>query len=481
MAPAKDSPHISFTLLAVAASVLMIWFGTGMAPRWPLLWFAPLPIMLVAVRASWQTAALASFVAWALGNLNVWRYFTSALHMPLPVRLQIVILPAIMFMSAILLFRALLRRGAVWSALIAFPSAWVSYEYVLNLTSPHGTAGNLAYSQLSFLPLLQLASVTGPWGISFVVLAFSSAIAIGLHLRSSAPKQAIRLVSATLAVIAAVLAFGAVRLALPPPPGHTVKVGLVASDLPENANVAAPGPDTERLLRAYAESAADLSAHGAQAVVLPENLGRAVEPNIAAIDPIFQSIADKTGTTIVVGMSHIEPQAKYNQARVYQPAAQVVSYNKHHLLPPFESIFTPGTSRLVLPERDGKWGVAICKDMDFTSLSRGYGNDAVGLLLVPGWDFQVDRLYHGHMAIMRGVESGFAIAHAARGGYLSVTDNRGRILAETQSSFAPFATLIATVPAIHDRTFYLVAGDWFAWLSLALLALTLLRLIRLAR
>jgi apolipoprotein N-acyltransferase len=90
----------------------------------------------------------------------------------------------------------------------------------------------------------------------------------------------------------------------------------------------------------------------------------------------------------------------------------------------------------------------------------------------------MDRLYHGHMAILRGVESGFAIAHAARGGYLTVTDNRGRILAETQSNSAPFATLIAEVPVVHDRTLYLLLGDWFAWLTLAVLAFTLVRLIQ---
>jgi apolipoprotein N-acyltransferase len=416
-----------------------------------------------------------------VGNLNVWHYFTAALHMPLAVRVEIVLAPAIVFAFAVLLFRALLRRGAVWSALVAFPVAWVSFEYILNLTSPHGTAGDLAYSQLKLLPLLQLASITGPWGISFTVLLFSSALAIGLYLRATAPRQALRVVAATLSVIAAVLIFGAVRLALPPPPGHAVKVGLVASDLPANVNVAAPGADTERLMREYATQVETLAADGAQVIVLPEHLGTVVDPDTSSIDAIFQPLADKTGDTIVVGLGHISAQAKYNQARVYQPSVQVASYNKHHLLPPYELIFNPGRSLLTLPEQDGKWGVAICKDMDFTPLARQYGNSAVGLLLVPGWDFQMDRLYHGHMAIMRGVESGFAIARAARGGYLTVTDNRGRIIAEAQSNSAPFATLTASVPAVHDRTIYLMLGDWFAWFALAALVFTLLRLIQLVR
>ena len=114
--------------------------------------------------------------------------------------------------------------------------------------------------------------------------------------------------------------------------------------------------------------------------------------------------------------------------------------------------------------------------MDFTQLSRQYGRVGVGLMLVPAWDFVLDRFEHGHIAVMRGVESGFSIARAARGGFLTVSDNRGRILAETESNSAPFATLLVDVPAVHDTTLYLLLGDWFAWLTLATTAYNLTRL-----
>jgi apolipoprotein N-acyltransferase len=119
--------------------------------------------------------------------------------------------------------------------------------------------------------------------------------------------------------------------------------------------------------------------------------------------------------------------------------------------------------------------------MDFTPLSRRYGNAGAGLMLVPAWDFNVDRAWHGHIAVMRGVEDGFSIARAAKDGYLTISDDRGRIVAEIRSNSAPFATLLADVPAAHDRTLYLLLGDWFAWLSLAICACTLVRLISLRR
>jgi hypothetical protein len=58
-------------------------------------------------------------------------------------------------------------------------------------------------------------------------------------------------------------------------------------------------------------------------------------------------------------------------------------------------------------------------------------------------------------------------------GYLTVSDDRGRILAETQSDSAPFAALVANVPAAHETTVYLLLGDWFAWVALAALVFIL--------
>ena len=470
----KDDRRFGTAFLAVASTAVLVWFGTGLYPKWPLLWLAPLPVLLFASRNSaWRTALVAAS-SWLAGSLNLWHYF-SVLTVPPTARIAICTIPALVFAAAVLLFRALLRRGAWWSALLAFPAMWVSIEYLFDLVSPHGTGGSLSYSQLNFLPVLQLASVTGPWGISFLVLLFSAVLAVGLHLRSSAPKQAMRIVGVGLGVIALALVFGAVRLSIPAS-GQKVRVGLIASDEPANVDVADAGVETARLFRQYAAEAESLAAQGAQVIVLPEKLGVTVDPDTREIDALFQSLADKTKSKIVVGLVHVSPPVKYNRALVYAPEAPRQTYDKHHMLPPFESKLKPGTDLTVLHEPSGTWGVAICKDMDFTPLSRQYGETGAGLMLVPAWDFVLDRWSHGHMAVMRGVEDGFSIVRAAKQGYLTVSDDRGRILAETRSDSAPFATLLADVPAVHDTTLYLLLGDWFAGVALAIFVFTLVRL-----
>lgn len=187
MAFSPDSRRIAFAIAAATATAILVWFGTGLNPAWPLLWFAPLPVLLYANRARWWSSALVSFAGWFTGYLTFWGYLHGALGMPVGFVVGSTAAFGTVFSAAVLLYRGLLRRGEVWRALIAFPAAWVSFEYLLNLAWHNGTAFNLAYTQLGFLPFLQLASVTGPWGMSFLLLLFPTAIAIAVHSCSFPP------------------------------------------------------------------------------------------------------------------------------------------------------------------------------------------------------------------------------------------------------------------------------------------------------
>ena len=477
MASALDVKRLGLGLAATATMAVLLFFGTGLDPLWPLAWFAPLPLLLLANGASWWGAALAAGFGAMLGFLNLWPEFHGALHAPLPILAQIYLSEGVAYALAVSLYRALLQRGAHWMALLAFPATIVSFEYFLNVASPHGTAGSLAYSQLHFLPFLQLASLTGPWGMSFLLLAFPAALAIGWELRGKLPRTAVQLVGGTVAVLALVLLFGTVRL-FGHQPGPQVKVGLVTSDADGHVSVVEPGRTADALFARYAVPVKSLAAQGAQVVVLPEKLavvldGQSTQPT----DALFGKLADRSGAGVVVGVVRIaEDGKKYNEARVYLPGQPPLSYDKEHMLPPFESDLTPGTRLTLLPRADMLWGVQICKDLDFTPLSAEYGRKGVGLMLVPAWDFAVDWVFHGHMAIMRGVESGFSVVRAAKRGSLYVSDDRGRVLAETRSAPGAFPTLLATVPAGHDGTVYDRMGDWTAWLTLALLIYALVRL-----
>jgi apolipoprotein N-acyltransferase len=464
-------------LAAAAATALLVYFGNGLEPLWPLMWLAPLPVLLYAPRSSAWSAGLAAWAAMFLGCLNFWHYFQVLAAPPVAWVLDFG-LEALIFAAAVMVMRALARRGAVWSAWLALPAGWVTFEYVRNLLWPHGSAACLAYSQLKFLPFLQLASLTGPWGMSFVLLLFPSGIAVAWHVWRMDSRRAVRVLGVTAAVVAAVLIFGAARLA-GRQPGPMVRVGLVASDAGTNWLPAYPGAPAEHLFREYAEQAEGLFARGAQVVVIPENLGVLTDADVAQVDAIFQPVVDRTGMMLIAGVNDQTGRVAWNEARVYAADIPPRAYHKHHLLPPFENMFTPGDTRLMFSgvgaAAGDRWGTEICKDMDFTEPARGYGRAGVGLMLVPAWDFTVDAFWHGHIAVMRAVEDGFSLARTAKHSTMLVTDDRGRVIAETPSGAAPFATLLAEVPAGHNETLFQMWGDWFAWFAMALSAWVLVR------
>ncbi|ABF43430.1 apolipoprotein N-acyltransferase [Candidatus Koribacter versatilis Ellin345] len=466
-----DSRLRRVVLAAVAASGAMLFFASGVHPQWWLMWPAMVPVLAVAprIRARWAFAA--GFTSWAIGALNSWSYLAKV-GVPVVVRVIAAVAPAIAFALALLLYRSYAVCGKPWRAALALASAWTAWEFLFSMMSIHGTFGNMAYTQMDFLPVLQLASVFGLWGVEFCLFLFAAAFA----LRTTEAGRRGKFVVAVILLAAAVLGFGAWRLNSGPSRSETVNVGLLASDF--NGNNNPEGPDKQgRLLREYLVHADALIARGAEVVVIPEKISAVVQPLTGEIDARYQAEVDTTQAPIVVGVIRKEDGKLYNEARTYLPAqAHPVTYEKHHMLPPFESEMLLGTSRVVV-NRATTWGVAICKDMDFPRLSREYGRDGVGLLLVPAWDFVVDGWLHDRMAVMRGVESGFSIARTAKNGLLTVTDDRGRVIAEAKSTDSEFASVLARVSVEHDRTIYAAWGDWWGWvcvlLTLALMAAAL--------
>jgi apolipoprotein N-acyltransferase len=435
-------------------------------PVWWLTWLAPLPVLLVAPRIGAWPAFWLSVLSWVLGGMNMLRYLRTAIEIPITVVLIALLVPGCVFGLAVATFRKWLRRGTLGRAAFAFPAVWVAFEYLLSVFSPNGTFGNLGYTQMNFLPLLQLASVTGIWGISFCLFLLPATVAAVLSYQGTGRQKRI-LAVAVGAIFAAVIGYGAWRLSTNPAT-RPVKIGLAGI----NPTALYQGRETALdLIREYSGQIGMLAAQGAQAIVLPEKIAIVSDEKAPQFDSLFGAAAGAARVTVVVGLDRGSRTRRSNEARMYSPeGALVAAYDKHHLVPHFEDVDRPGTQRTILKKPSGIWGMEICKDMDFPRLSREYGSDGVGLLLVPAWDFTLDGWLHGRMAILRGVENGFTIVRAANQGRLTVSDNRGRVLAEQSSETARVASLVAFAPVRHDDTLYTRWGDWFAWVNLAGLA-----------
>jgi len=453
----------ALAILPLASSSVAWFFGTGLHPVWWVTWLAPLSVLLVAPRLSRWTAWSVAFAALTIGALNMWSY--DRIVTPLWLTALILIGPSIIFAFIVSVHRSFVLRGLTFRAAFSLPVFWCAFEYLAEFRSPHSTWGNLAYTQIDCLPLIQIASITGIWSISFVVLLFSSAIAALLAPAPAADGTKKRTVALTVAsIFVFVFGYGFYRLATAPT-SPRVTVALISTD----HKLSPQGPAAVALVRAYVAQIPALAAQGTKVVVFPEKIGRIQGDDLAQADAILEQAARDNHVTILVSFEH---QPNLHEARLYSPDGRLEgTYEKHHMLPIFESHLLPGTARLTFDRPSdggtaGKWGVEICKDMDFPLLARQYSDDGARLMLVPAWDFVADGWLHGRMAVLRGAESGFSIARSVKQGILTLSDSRGRILAQQVTGSPTFDILLGSLPLGSGPTFYDRAGDWFAWMNL---------------
>jgi apolipoprotein N-acyltransferase len=303
--------------------------------------------------------------------------------------------------------------------------------------------------------MIQGASVFGLWIITAVMGLFAAGLAMGLVKR----KAGFALFA--LAVLVLNLGYGQWRLANAPH-GEVVAVGLAGDD----ALVAAGRKDDETsalaVAKAYAAAEHSLVQQGAKLIVFPEKIAVLRPAWADAMDAVFNSVA-RNGL-MVVGVDERGVERR-NNARVFFAKAQAQSYSKRRLVPGLEKDFVPGTKSFML--MDGT-GIAICKDMDFPALLRSDAIVDPNLYAVPAWDFDKDAVWHARLALMRGVENGFAVARAANNGLLTVSDAYGRVKAVKKTAGGGMTTLRADVERGPGKTLYGSIGDRLAYLCLAL-------------
>lgn len=461
-------------LLAAAALTAAAYYrSSGLEPVWWLVWLAPVPVLLVAPEVRGWQAFAAAWIARSLGMLVFWHYW-GGIMFPLWLSVMMVSIAGAFFAIAVFAYRSVLLKGNPWIAAVAFPVVVVAEEYLLSLSQ--GTFGNIGYTQLKCLPVLQLAAIGGLWAIGFTVTLFGAALAVLFH---TTPRKRSWLAVAVASYYICVLSWGELRLHRVPDAPHSILVGLVeahagADMFPSDAQ------SMMNLMRRYADEARMLAGRGAQIVVLPEMTGLVIDPGLnitqlrnqllaSQADEVFLDAAHIAHVQILLGVEHVTAHGAFNEGRLYSASRTIETvYRKHHLVPVIEGRTTPGRDISVLSQPEGNIGIEICRDMDYPELARRYAQRHVGLILAPAWDQGVDALWHGHMSLMRAVEDGFTLVRDAKVGFLTASDDRGRILAEKSTLGSNrFSSMVIRVPVRHDPTVYQSWGDWFAWLDLA--------------
>lgn len=433
---------------------------------WFLLWFAPIPVLLLSYRKSPKIAFVLAFIAYLIGRLAWLPYLLMVLPVPMAI-LSTLILP-LFFALVVLASRKIVLSQQNALSVLAFPVLWSLFEFLVFEFSPDGTYGSLAYTQASFLPVVQIASVTGILGITFLVTLFPSVVSGMIYYRFR--RFTVALVLMLSVVIIAVL-FGWVRLMRAAPPDNWMTAGLAVLDEKVHSETDQPNPAQElQTARLYAAMVARLAGEGAQVAVLPEKIV-SVTPGFGfPVKSVIANAATTNHIAIVTGYTEfIDDHLKVNKALAISGQGVLLGdYQKVHLFEgEVRSGFMPGKTTATFTLNQVPAGVAICKDLDFSGFIRQYGEGGTEVIFVPAWDFIKDGWLHSRMAILRGVENGCSIARTARQGKLTISDYLGRVVQERSSTNNKEAFFVARIPLTATATIYSRLGDWFGYLIVA--------------
>ena len=461
--------------VCIAVSAICYFIAIRFIDLWPIALFAPMPMLAAAFAApSRARAVLCAFIPIFVGCFGLWSaesfFLSTVFFVTAYAALSLVV------SGLVLIARAAARRWSNAGAALVFPILYAALSFVFSRTTYDGTWADPSYRMDGFLAILQLASITGIWGIVFAMTLPASGIAFAWYrLESGRPWRAPTAVA--LGIFGAVLIFGFARLATAPHT-RTVRVAMIASDHEIPYSRTTDEAKAADLLTFYAAQIPKAAAQGAQVVVLPEKIVGVTAEDQAALQTILSGAASSSHVWLIAGVNEIgsAPKietvkinaAKINAAWIFSPdGAFVGEYHKHYFVTGFEAGYQSGKRIEVLDAPWGKTAVAICKDLDYPWFIRGYGAKDATVMFVPAWDWEgPNAVMHERMATVRGVENGFAMARSAKTGFVTAHDAYGRTLASSSTFAADPAMVVADIPLGPGTTPYSRLGDWFGWLCI---------------
>ena len=391
--------------------------------------------------------------------------------------------------------RSTFAAAALWTAVDWARGAWPLGGF---------TWGAVAYTQHWNHLLLPLASVTGMWGLEFVVVLVNG-MALGAarrlvarHRWASGWFHGDALGAAGMAGLAAAALLLPVAIPLPAATGPGLDVAVVQGNVPLSFA-------SDRLLQTQAVALNHIRLHRRlladppDLAVWPENS----LPSDPATDPVLgpkvAASIREVGAPTLVGAVADAPgdryarQRYYNQVLLYTGEGRIAArYSKIHLVPggeyvPFPRLFSwtnryrrgnailaPG-HELRLFRVDGvSVATPICFENVFPDLFRRFVDAGAGIVVLTTNDssFLFSEASREHVidSQLRAVETGRWVVQAAVSGESAIIDPRGVVRARTGLFQARI--LRYRVPSSSARTIYVRFGDWFPWAAgLAILAL----------
>ena len=398
------------------------------------------------------------------------------------------LLRAVRFTLPYVTDRLVSPRLGTWPRMLVFPAAFVASDWLMGLIHLTGTFGSPAYSQYGVLPLMQLVSVTGMYGLTFLVMWFASAVNAawehGVQWRAARVPLGV-----FAAVLAAVFAFGFARLTLAAPTSPTVKAaaitisptvfsqadlgtGLLTFNRATSAQRAAWRPRFEATVDQMLARTATAFRQGAKLAVWQEQSALVLPADRQNAINRAEALARSHGAYLEIWLGVLTQSQSLpyflNQAILISPAGRILwTYNKAYPVVGNDAAITP-RGRGVLPLADTPYGrltTVICNDVTYPGLLRQAGRNGADILLVPTHEpYLFEESANAAQAVYRAVENGTSLIRPTGNGTSLMTDYLGREIASQNYSASNDGILLARVPTQGVWTLYSHTGDWFAYL-----------------
>ena len=439
----------------------------------------------------WITHVMATY-----GHLQVW----VAVVINAALIAYLALFPALF---AVVVRRLVAANGAM--ALMAAPLVWVATELGRTYLMTGFPWVLLGYSQASVLPIAQLASIFGVYGVSALVAGVSAAAAV------TAASRDLRVRATAIAAVAiplvAVSVWGSLRAANAEwtRTGDPIRVGLIQGNVEQSEKW-----EIERsraIFGDYLRMTRQAIAAGAQLVIWPESSTPFLfEEDVLAADQV-RAIARQAQVPILLGSDHIEwridnnrrvPDKFYNAAFLVRADGTTAGvYRKMHLVPFGEYVplkrllffagplveevgpFSAGDEPTLLPVAGHMLSTAICYEVVYPNLVRQFvlgGSELLTTITNDAWFGPSSAPYqHFEQASMRAIEEGRYLVRSANTGVSGIVDPYGRVL--EKSAVYQQVVVVGEARFLNGSTFYARHGDVFAYASV-LMTLALLLMSR---
>ena len=464
--------------LLLGAALLLVANGRWILPL--AAWLFPIGWLVFLDRSRRLSGLGLAFLAFLLIHFSIWWGIIPA---PGIIYYIVAAIYAAAYFVPFVVHRLVAGRADAFLGTLVFPLAWVSAELVFSRwLTPYGSWASLTYTQSDSLALVQLASVTGIAGITFLMTWFASVVAWMLRPQVSGHRR-LRAAAAYGVVMGVVVVSGQVRLT-----GHIDA---------ESVRVAAIVPDAERLsaletllqpvrqgrelaiadLGLIQEAASSLNEDlfkrtrrearaGARLIAWSETASRVFASEEEAFLAQASRVAAEENVILflAVGVWHPDGTPPFENKVVVVDTSGVIALQYHKAHPIYggeSSLISAGAESVAGYEAGfGRVGAVICHDLDFPPLLRQASSASLDLVVAPSDDWDDVAPLHARMAVFRAVENGITLFRPTRGGRSMAVDSRGRITARVDM---PDDAMVADIRIGRVGTVYGVTGDLFSW------------------